>query len=56
MVEIHLPGLADRKDGPPLLQRHFVARFASQYGKEIRGLTHRAQMRLAQRPGNVREA
>ena len=41
------PRLADRKEDLPLLQRHFVARFAAQYGKEIRGLTHRAQIRLS---------
>ena len=40
-----------------MLQRHFVARFAAQYRKEIRGITHRAQIRLSQHswPGNVRE-
>jgi DNA-binding NtrC family response regulator len=40
-----------------LLERHFVAQFAAQYRKELRGLTHRAQVRLAQHswPGNVRE-
>ncbi|HUA84851.1 MAG TPA: sigma-54 dependent transcriptional regulator [Bryobacteraceae bacterium] len=57
MVEVHLPRLADRKEDLPLLLRHFVARFATQYGKEIRGLTRRAQIRLSQHswPGNVRE-
>jgi len=57
MVEIHAPRLAERKEDLPLLQRHFVARFAAQYGKETRGLTHRAQIRLSQHswPGNVRE-
>ena len=47
----------DRKEDLPLLERHFVAKFAGQYGKEIRGLTHRAQIRLALHswPGNVRE-
>ncbi len=57
MIEIHLPRLADRKEDLSLLVRHFVVRFAAQYGKEIRGLTHRAQIRLAQHswPGNVRE-
>ena len=57
MVEIQAPRLAERKEDLPLLQRHFVARFAAQYGKEIRGLTHRAQIRLSQHswPGNVRE-
>jgi Nif-specific regulatory protein len=40
-----------------LLERHIVARFAALYGKEIRGLTERAQIRLLQHswPGNVRE-
>jgi DNA-binding NtrC family response regulator len=57
MVEIQSPRLAERKEDLPLLQRHFVARFATQYGKEIRGITHRAQIRLSRHswPGNVRE-
>ena len=57
MVEIQTLRLTDRKEDLPLLQRHFVARFAAQYGKEIRGLTQRTQIRLAHHswPGNVRE-
>ncbi len=57
MVEIQVPTLAQRKEDLPLLERHFITRFASQYGKEIRGLTHRAQIVLAMHPwpGNVRE-
>ncbi len=57
MVEIQVPKLAARKEDLPLLERHFIARFAAQYGKEIRGLTHRAQIVLAAHtwPGNVRE-
>jgi len=57
MVEIQTPRLTERKEDLLLLQRHFVARFAAQYGKEIRGLTQRAQVRLSQHswPGNVRE-
>jgi DNA-binding NtrC family response regulator len=57
MVEIHIPTLAERKEDLLLLERHFVAKFAAQYHKEIRGLTHRAQLRLAVHswPGNVRE-
>jgi DNA-binding NtrC family response regulator len=57
MVEIETPRLADRKEDLPLLQHHFVIRFAAQYGKAIRGITHRAQLRLSQHswPGNVRE-
>jgi len=57
MVVIETPRLADRKEDLPLLQEHFIARFAAQYGKQIRGLTSRAELRLAQHswPGNVRE-
>jgi len=57
MVEIKVPSLEERKEDLPLLERHLIAKFASQYGKEIRGLTRRAQIRLALHswPGNVRE-
>ena len=57
MVEIKLPALADRREDLPLLLRHFVERFAAQYGKPIDGLTRRAEMVLNrhQWPGNVRE-
>ncbi|HEX5430763.1 MAG TPA: sigma-54 dependent transcriptional regulator [Bryobacteraceae bacterium] len=57
MVEIQIPRLAERKEDLPLLQRHFIVRFSAQYGKEIRGITRRAQIRLSQHswPGNVRE-
>jgi DNA-binding NtrC family response regulator len=57
MVEIHVPTLAEHKEDLPLLERHFVSKFAQQYGKTIHGLTHRAQIILALHswPGNVRE-
>jgi transcriptional regulator with PAS, ATPase and Fis domain len=57
MVEIDVPSLAERKEDLPLLERHFISRFASQYGKQIHALTHRAQIALALHswPGNVRE-
>lgn len=57
MVEITLPRLADRKEDLPLLQRHFLERFAEQYNKEISGITRRGQALLARYhwPGNVRE-
>jgi DNA-binding NtrC family response regulator len=57
MVEIHVPRLAERLGDLPLLARHFVSKFASQYGKEIRGLTRRAEIQMAtyRWPGNVRE-
>jgi len=57
MVEIQVPSLAQRKEDLPLLVRHFIARFGAQYGKQIRSLTHRAQIVLSshQWPGNIRE-
>ena len=57
MVEIQTPRLAERKEDLPLLERHFVARFAAQYRKEVRGITLRAQILLSRHswPGNVRE-
>jgi DNA-binding NtrC family response regulator len=57
MVEIRTPPLTARKEDLPLLTAHFVEKFASQFGKEIRGLTQRAQILLARHnwPGNVRE-
>jgi DNA-binding NtrC family response regulator len=57
MVEIHTPSLAERMDDLPLLARHFVKKFSQQYGKNIHGLTQRAQIALGRHswPGNVRE-
>jgi DNA-binding NtrC family response regulator len=57
MVEIRVPRLAERKEDLPLLERHFVSKFAAQYGKEIRRISPRAQVVLNgySWPGNVRE-
>jgi DNA-binding NtrC family response regulator len=57
MVEIQVPRLSQRREDLPLLERYFVTRFAAQYGKRIRGLSPRAQIRLSLHswPGNVRE-
>jgi len=57
MVEIQVPSLAERREDLPLLIRHFVARFAQQFGKTIRGVTPRARLVLERHswPGNVRE-
>jgi DNA-binding NtrC family response regulator len=57
MVELRTPSLADRKEDLPLLERHFLQRFAQEFNKDIRGISHRAQILLARYawPGNVRE-
>ncbi|HEX3662445.1 MAG TPA: sigma-54 dependent transcriptional regulator [Acidobacteriaceae bacterium] len=57
MVEIPVPSLAERREDLPLLTRHFIGKFAQQYGKTIRGLTPRARLLLERHPwpGNVRE-
>jgi DNA-binding NtrC family response regulator len=57
MVELSTPPLSDRKEDLPLLVRFFLKRFSEQFGKEIHGLTHRAQIVLAHHdwPGNIRE-
>ena len=57
MVEIALPSLLDRLEDLPLLERHFMERFAAQYNKPLAALTRRAQALLARHswPGNVRE-
>jgi DNA-binding NtrC family response regulator len=57
MVELRVPALTQRLEDLPLLQRHFLQRFAAEYNKPVSGLTRRAQAALAQYPwpGNVRE-
>jgi DNA-binding NtrC family response regulator len=57
MLEITLPALFDRKEDLPLLQRHFIEKFATQYNKPVRGMTRRAQALLGRHdwPGNIRE-
>lgn len=57
MVHIKLPNLLERKEDLRLLQQHFIKRFAEQYGKDIRGITRRAQAVLSRHswPGNIRE-
>lgn len=57
MVEISVPTLRERMEDLPLLTRHFVEKFAHQYGKQVQGLTQRAQILMNRYhwPGNVRE-
>jgi DNA-binding NtrC family response regulator len=57
MIELKVPSLAERREDLPILQRHFLKSFATQYKKPLAGLTRRAQTLLAKYPwpGNVRE-
>ena len=43
VVEIALPALANRREDLPLLEKHFLGHFSSEYSKPIAGLTRRAQ-------------
>jgi DNA-binding NtrC family response regulator len=57
MVEVQLPSLAERREDLPLLQRHFLEKFAKEFGKPVLSITRRAQSRLSTYawPGNIRE-
>jgi two-component system response regulator HydG len=57
VVALHLPALRSRREDIPLLAQHFLAHFAGQNHKTIRGFTPQAMDRLLRHawPGNVRE-
>ncbi|HSM87895.1 MAG TPA: sigma-54 dependent transcriptional regulator [Candidatus Limnocylindrales bacterium] len=56
-VEIHLPPLRERLEDITSLAAHFLSRYTSRYGKQIRGFSPEAIERLREYnwPGNVRE-
>jgi DNA-binding NtrC family response regulator len=56
-VQIHLPALRERKDDIPLLARHFLARFSTQYAKDPLRMSRGAEAALLgySWPGNVCE-
>jgi DNA-binding NtrC family response regulator len=56
-IQIRIPSLAERLEDIPLLVQFFVKKYNQAYGKNISGLTRRAQAVLLQHPwpGNVRE-
>ena len=56
-IQIRIPSLAERLEDIPLLVQFFLYKYNSAYGKNIAGLTRRAQTVLLQHPwpGNVRE-
>ena len=57
VVPIELPALRARRDDVPLLARHFLSRFAGEYGLPIPVLSADAERALARREwsGNIRE-
>ena len=56
-IQIRIPSLAERLEDIPLLVQFFLKKYNAAYGKNIAGLTRRAQTVLLQHgwPGNVRE-
>ena len=56
-IQIRIPSLSERLEDIPLLVQFLLQKYNSAYGKQISGLTRRAQTVLLQHPwpGNVRE-
>ena len=56
-IKIRVPALRERLDDIPLLSRHFLDRFNTEYKKKIRRLSQETLFRLLRYewPGNVRE-
>jgi two-component system response regulator HydG len=56
-IQIRIPSLTERLEDIPLLVQFFLKKYNSAYGKNIFGLTRRAQTVLLRHawPGNVRE-
>jgi len=57
VVKLRMPGLRERRDDIPLLVKHFVERFATQYQRQVTGFDAPSMQRLVEYdwPGNVRE-
>jgi DNA-binding NtrC family response regulator len=57
MVDIRVPSLSERREDLPLLFRHFLDKYARQYGKPALATTRRAEILLTRYswPGNIRE-
>ncbi len=57
VVQITLPGLAERPEDVPLLIQYFITRYSKKFSKKIKGLNPQAREILLsyEFPGNVRE-
>jgi len=57
VIHLHVPPLRERRDDIPLLGQHFLRKYASELGREIRGFSKEALhvMMTYGFPGNVRE-
>jgi len=57
VIPINMPPLRERKEDIPLLTRHFIEKYASEFGKEVRMISVYAMELLMEYtfPGNIRE-
>jgi two-component system, NtrC family, response regulator PilR len=57
VIPIHMPPLRERKDDIPLLTKHFIEKYAREFGKEVRMISVYAMELLMEYafPGNIRE-
>ncbi len=57
VIPIHMPPLRERRDDIPLLTRHFIEKYAREFGKEVRMISSYAMELLMNYafPGNIRE-
>jgi two-component system, NtrC family, response regulator PilR len=57
VIPIHMPPLRQRKEDIPLLTRHFIEKYAREFGKEVRTISSYAMELLMEYafPGNIRE-
>ncbi len=57
VIPIQMPPLRDRKEDIPLLTKHFIEKYAREFGKEVRMISSYAMELLMEYPfpGNIRE-
>jgi two-component system response regulator PilR (NtrC family) len=57
VIPVHMPPLRERKEDIPLLTKHFIEKYAKEFGKEIRTISSYAMELLMNYgfPGNIRE-